>query len=67
MSNFLSRSSGWLAIAIGATTLVAVGSLVLFFIIGGAFGALNDVCNAVEALLSAALAWRLFPWLRSHA
>jgi hypothetical protein len=47
--------------------LLGIVSLILFFIVGGSFGALNDLCNAVEAILSAALAWSLFSWLRSHA
>jgi hypothetical protein len=65
--NFLSRSTGWLAIAIGAVTLLGIVTLMLFFTIGGGFGTLNDVCNGVEAILSALLAWSLYPWLRAHA
>jgi hypothetical protein len=41
-SNFPSRPIGWLAIAIGAVTVLGVVSLVLFFAIGGVFGLLND-------------------------
>ncbi len=66
-SNFLTRSIGGLAIAIGGVTLLGTVSLILFFTIGGRFGTLNDLCNAVEAILSAVLAWRMYPWLRSHA
>jgi hypothetical protein len=65
--NFLSRPIGWLAITIGAVTLLGIASIILFFIVGGVFGLLNDVCNGVEAILSAALAWVLYPWLRAHA
>jgi len=39
----------------------------LFFTFGGFFGLLNDVCNGVEAILSAVLAWRMHSWLRSQA
>jgi hypothetical protein len=66
-SNFPTRAIGGLAIAIGGATLIGVVSLILFFAVGGVFGALNDVCNAVEAILTAVLAWRMHPWLRSHA
>lgn len=65
--NFLSRPIGRLAIAIGATALLGVVSIIMFFTVGGVFGLLNDVCNGVEAILSALLAWSLYPWLRSHA
>lgn len=66
-SNLAARPIGWLAIAIGAVTLTGIVSIILFFSVGGIFGTLNDVCNGVEALLSAVLAWSLYPWLRSHA
>jgi len=66
-TNFPPRPIGWLAIAIGGVTFLGTVSLILFFTVGGPFGALNDLCNAVEAMLSAALAWSLYPWLRSHA
>jgi hypothetical protein len=66
-TNFPMRTIGWLAIAIGGVTLLGIVSLILFFTVGGPFGAFNDLCNAVEAMLSAALAWSLYPWLRSHA
>ncbi len=65
--NFPSRPIGWLAIAVGAMTLLGVVSIILFFTVGGVFGLLNDVCNGVEAILSALLVWRMHPWLRSHA
>ena len=66
-SNFPIRSIGVLAIAIGSVTLIEIVSLILFFTVGGGFGTLNDLCNAVEAILSAALAWRMHPWLRAYA
>jgi len=39
----------------------------LFFAVGGVFGLFNDVCNAVEAILSAALAWALYPLYRAQS
>ena len=63
---FTPRPAGWLAIAIAAVTVIGVASLMLFFMFEGIFGMLNDMCNGLEALLSAALAWQLFPWMRSH-
>jgi hypothetical protein len=66
-SNFPSRPLGWLAIAIGAVTLLGTVSLTLFFAVGGAFGLLNDLCNGLEAILSAALAWALYPLYRAQS
>ena len=66
-SNFPSRTIGWLLIIIGGVTFLGVVSIILFFTVGGAFGLLNDLANGVEAILSAVLAWRMYPWLRSHA
>lgn len=57
----------FLAIATGAVGLTGTVSISLFFIVGGVFGTLNDVCNAVVAILTAALAWRLLPWQRTQA
>jgi hypothetical protein len=67
VSTFPSRPIGWLAIAIGAVTILGIVTLSLFFVVGGAFGLLNDLANAVEAILSAALVWRMHSWLRPHA
>ncbi len=66
-SNFPSRPIGWLAIAVGAMTLLGVVSIILFFTVGGVFGMLNDVCNGVEAILSAVLAWALYPLYRAQS
>jgi hypothetical protein len=60
-NNFPLRTPGWLAIAIGAVALVGVVSLILFFTFGSLFGTLNDLCIAIEAILSALLAWVLYP------
>jgi hypothetical protein len=64
-SSFAACRIGGLAIASGSVTLLGIVTLMLFFAVGGVFGLLNDVCNAVEAILSAVLAWRMHSWLRS--
>ncbi|HJQ30086.1 MAG TPA: hypothetical protein VJ827_12150 [Rubrobacter sp.] len=60
-NNLPSRTLGWLAIAIGMVALAGVGSLISYFIFGGLFGTVNDLCIAFEAILSAILAWMLYP------
>jgi hypothetical protein len=65
-STFPSRLIGWLAITIGAVTLLGVVSIVLLFSVGGIFGLLNDVCNGVEAILSALLAWIFYSSYRAQ-
>jgi len=47
---------------VGWAGLVALVSLVVFFVVGGPFGFINDVSNAALALLAGALA---ATWLRS--
>lgn len=66
-SNFPSPTIGWLSIAIGGATLIGFVSIILFFAFGGFFGPLNDLCNAVEAILSAVLAWALYPLYRAQS
>jgi len=60
-NNFPSRTLGWLAIAIGGVILIGDVSLILFFTVGGFFGTFNDLCIAFAAILSALLAWMLYP------
>jgi hypothetical protein len=67
LTNVPTRRIGEIALAIGGVTLLGIVSLILFFTVGGSFGSLNDLCNAVEAILSAVLAWHLYPWWRAHA
>ena len=67
VSRFPSRPIGWLAIAIGAVTVLGVVSLTLFFVAGGIFGPLNDMCNGLEAILSVVLAWALYPLHRAQS
>jgi hypothetical protein len=66
-NNFPSRTLGWLAIAIGRVTLIGIVSLILFFTFGSFFGTLNDLCIASEAILSALLAWMLYPAHRAYS
>ena len=49
-STFPSRLIGWLAIAIGAVTVLGIVSLMLFFTIGGVFRLLTATCMAVGFL-----------------
>ena len=65
--NFPPRTISWLAIAIGGVTLLGIASLILFFTIGGVFGLLNDMCNGLETMLSAVLAWALYPLCRARS
>ncbi len=60
-NNSPSRTLGWLAIAIGGVILIGDISLILFFTIGSFFGTFNDLCIAFAAILSALLAWMLYP------
>jgi hypothetical protein len=66
-NNLPSRTLGWVAIAIGGVTLIGVVSLILFFTIGAFFGTLSDLCIALEAVLSALLAWMLYPAHRTYS
>lgn len=67
MRSLPAQRIGWLALAAGAVTALGTVSLTLFFTVGSVYGTLNDVCNAVEAVLSAALAWAMYPWLSAQA
>ena len=54
------------------TTLavVAIAGLIfiaLFFVVGGVFGPLNDICVGLEGVLSGRLAWMLYPANRAYA
>jgi hypothetical protein len=57
------RSTGRLAIALGAVVLASIASLAAFYAVGarGPFGAINDLGNALVGILSALLALRLRP------
>lgn len=52
--------AGRIAFAIAWTALASVILLILFYAVGGPFGAINDVGNGALGILSAVLAWRLY-------
>jgi hypothetical protein len=60
-SNFSSDITGRVAIATGIVGLLALAFIILFFIVGQPFGALNDICIVITAILSGVLAWMLYP------
>ena len=53
------QATARLAFVTGVVALASFASLVIFFIVGGLFGPLNDAGNGLTGVLSAALAWRL--------
>ena len=68
MNGFTSKLAGWLMVLVGVTGILAVVTLVLFFV--GLFqniqslsfmGTLNDTINAIAGILSAVLASVLYP------
>lgn len=74
MNGFHARATGWLLLIVGAMGILAVVSLLLFFV--GLFqdvpslsfmGGLNDRINALAAILAAVLASAMYPLLRKHA
>lgn len=71
MNGFTSKLTGWLMLLVGVTGILAVLTLVLFFV--GIFqniqslsfmGHLNDTINGVAGILSAVLASALYPTVR---
>ena len=67
MENLPSRAIRNLTVVIGMVTVVGFIAIALFFSVGGFWGPLNDLSIALEALLSAALAWMLHPMFRSQS
>jgi len=53
--------AGRVPLALGVVAFASVASLVLFFVVGGPFGTINDLGNALVGILSALLAWMLRP------
>jgi len=66
-SNYSSTATGWIAFAAGFTGILGLIFLILLFAIGQPFGTLNDICIGLTAVLSAALAWLLYPVLHEQA
>lgn len=58
---------GRLAIAIGVVTILMLVFIALFFTVGQPWGSLNDASIALEAILSAVLAWVFYPWLHARS
>jgi hypothetical protein len=48
------------AMAVATVDLLAVVCLILFFVVGGPFGSINDVANAAVGVLSAVLAYPIW-------
>ena len=63
----LNRKVGILVLAIIGATIVGLVSIILFFTVGQPFGTINDASIALAAILSALLAWRLYPAHRPHS
>lgn len=59
-SNFSTATTGWIAIATGASTILAVIFLILMSTVNQSFGMVNDVFNSVIGISSVLLAWRLY-------
>ena len=67
ISNFPSLTIGWVAIATGVAGLLALAFIILLFTVGQPFGALNDLCIGIAAILSAVLAWMLTPQVHDQS
>jgi hypothetical protein len=61
MIYYPSDTISWMAIAVGVVSLIGLVLLILFFTVGQPFGTLNDVFIGLAAILSALLAWMLYP------
>ena len=57
--------AGQLSIAVGVVTALMLVFIALFFTVGQPWGSLNDASIALEAILSAVLAWVFYPSLRA--
>jgi hypothetical protein len=66
-NNFSSSTVAWAAIATGVVGLLGLTFIMLFFAVGKPFGAFNDICNGLGAVLSAVLAWGLYPRLHAQS
>lgn len=60
-TNASNSTVAWLALAVATVSLLGLALLVLMAVFGNPFGMLNDICIAMAALLSLALAWNLYP------
>jgi hypothetical protein len=53
------QAAGRVALAIGTVAVASVVSMIIFLVVAGPFGFINDVGNAAIGILSAGLAFRL--------
>lgn len=51
---------GWMAIASGIISILAIALLILFFTVGQPFGTLNDIFNGIAGIAILMLAWMLY-------
>ena len=56
-----------MALTTGIASILAAVLIVLFYVIGGPFGTLNDIFNGVAGILSGALAWLSFSEFRLNS
>lgn len=66
-NNFSSSTVARTATATGVVGLLGLTFIILFFAVGRPFGAFNDICNGLGAVLSAVLAWRFYPRLHAQS
>ena len=66
-NNFPRSAVGWMAIATGASVILAALFLILMYTIDPSFGVVNDVLNAIVGIASGILAWMLYPRHRARS
>jgi hypothetical protein len=59
--------TGWVALATGIASILATVLIILFYIVGGLYGTLNDIFNGVAGILSGILVWMLFSEFRLNS
>ena len=59
--------TGWAALATGIASILATVLIILFYIVGGLYGTLNDIFNGVAGILSGILVWMLFSEFRLNS
>jgi len=64
---FSPSTMGWVALATGVTGILALVFIILLFTVGQPFGALNDICIGLAAILSGLLAWMYYPQYPAQA
>jgi hypothetical protein len=57
---FSTAPIGWMAIATGASAILAVVFLILMYTVNMSFGKVNDVFNSIVGISSVILAWMLY-------